>query len=184
LNRKTIVGKNVSETLKNWLGFDDESVARTGMIDGDGYRGRLALKAMWDDERPIDPRYIDLAKFLFSYAYGTPGKFQPNVVQREPLVFASTHGYVPWDDRIPEAARMNARSKAMNEARDQELRMQALEAAKPDEVIIDVKKGDTEVDAAAETLESVNPDDPRAFFAPPAIQASMGQGQPPARMLR
>ena len=26
---------NISETLKNWLGFDDESVQRTGQIDGD-----------------------------------------------------------------------------------------------------------------------------------------------------
>ena len=52
----------------------------------------------------------------------------------------------------------------MNAAKENDIRM-ALEAAKPDEVIIDAKKGDTEVDG--EVLESVSPppppEDPRAF---------------------
>src|SRR6266478_1950666 len=112
LNRKTIVGKSVSETLKNWLGFDDESVERTGRLDANGYRGRLALKAMWDDERTVDPRYLALAKFLFSYAYGLPGKATERKEHRDPLVFASTSGYVNWDPRHPAAAAMDARSKA------------------------------------------------------------------------
>jgi hypothetical protein len=155
-NKRTLIGKDVSETLKNWLGFDNASVERTGQIDGEGYRGRLALREMWEDRRPIDPRYIALAKFLFSYAYGTPGKFQPDVVQRDPLVFATLHGYQPWDDRAPGAAAINARSKEMNAAKDQ---MLALEAK--GEVIEVEKKGDTEIDA--ETLESVNlPEDPGA----------------------
>ena len=111
---------------------------------------------MWDDKRVVDPRFVALAKFLFSYAYGLPGRAKEGQQQREPLVFASTSGYVNWDPRHPAAAAIDARSKAMNESKDQELRMQALEAAKPDEMIIDVKKGDTEVDG--ETLESVNPD--------------------------
>jgi hypothetical protein len=74
LNRKTIIGKNVQETLKNWLGFDDESVARTGKIDGKGYGGRLKLEAMWNQGRPVDPKFLALAKFLFSYGYGIPGR--------------------------------------------------------------------------------------------------------------
>src|SRR3979411_2768432 len=95
-NKRTLIGKDVAETLKNWLGFDNESVQRTGMVDGDGYRGRLALKAMWDDQRPVDPHYVAPAKFLFGYAYGLPGKAVERKEQREQLIFATTHGYVPW----------------------------------------------------------------------------------------
>jgi hypothetical protein len=163
LNRKTIIGKNISDTLKAWIGLDDESVARTGMIDGEGYRGRLALRQMWNDERPVDPQFVALAKFLFGYAYGTPGKHQQGGVQRQTLVFASVSGHVPWSPLAPGAAEMNARSAAMNAAKENDLRMKALEAAKPDEVIIDVKKGDTEIDG--EVLEAVVPppeDDPGA----------------------
>jgi hypothetical protein len=116
-NKRTLIGKDVAETLKNWLGFDNESVERTGMIDGDGYRGRLALKAMWDDQRPVDPQYVALAKFLFGYAYGTPGKHQQEGVQRETLVFSTSHGYLPWDSRAPAAAALNARSVLMIEGR-------------------------------------------------------------------
>jgi len=156
-NRNTLIGKNVSETLKNWLGFDDESVQRTGQIDGDGYRGRLALKAMWNDERPIDPQYIALARFLFSYAYGQPGKMPVEGVHRPTLIFASTSGQVPWSDHAPGAAEMNARSQRMIEAK------QVLEAAKPDEAI--EAKAAVEDDAAAEVLEAVvpPPEDRRAF---------------------
>jgi hypothetical protein len=77
--------------------------------------------------------------------------------QRELLIFSTTHGYLPFDARAPAAIRMDERSRQINAAKENDLRMQALEAAKPaDEVIIDVKKGDTEADL--EPLESVNPD--------------------------
>jgi hypothetical protein len=90
--------------------------------------------------------------------------------QRESVFFLTTHGYVPWDSRAPEAARLNARSAQRIKAKSDELVVQAetraAEAAeKPGEVIIDAKKGDTEIDG--EVLESVNPppppEDPRAF---------------------
>jgi hypothetical protein len=136
----------VSETLKNWLGFDDESVQRAGMLDSDGYRGRLALRAMWDDRRPVDPQYVALAKFLFSYAYGLPTKVVEHKEQRAQLVFASTSGHVPWSPLAPGAAEMNARSERINLAKAE---MLALESA--EKVVIDVPKGDTELDA--ETLE-------------------------------
>ncbi len=89
--------------------------------------------------------------------------------QRDPLIFATLHGYVPWDSRAPGAARLDARSAAMVSAKTAELALQAetreAEAAeKPGEVIIDVK-ADAEVDG--EVLESVSPppppEDPRAF---------------------
>ncbi|SRR6266478_2303453 len=152
-NKRTLIGKDVSETLKNWLGFDDESVQRTGMIDGKGYAGRLKLEAMWDDRRPVDPQYVALAKFLFSYAYGTPGKATEGKVEREPMVFATTHGYQSWDPRAPGAAEMNARSQRMIEAKAEEIKLRALEAK--GEVIEVEKTVDPE---APETLESVDPD--------------------------
>jgi hypothetical protein len=149
LNRKTIIGKNISDTLKAWIGLDDESVARTGMIDGEGYRGRLALREMWNDQRPVDPQFVALAKFLFSYAYGLPTKVVEHKEQRLQLTFATTHGYLPYDSRAPAAIEMNKRSAALNAAKDQEL-LQALEAK--GEVIEVEKTADTEV------LESVDPD--------------------------
>ncbi len=99
-NKRTLIGRSVSETLKNWLGFDDDSVARTGMIDGKGYAGREKLRAMFDDQRPVDPQYVALCKFLFSYAYGTPAKHVIDKVQKDPLIFVAQHGYLPWDARV------------------------------------------------------------------------------------
>jgi hypothetical protein len=150
-NRNTLIGKNVSETLKNWLGFDDESVQRTGMIDGKGYGGRLKLEAMWNKDRPIDPQFVALGKFLFAYGYGLPGKATERKEERPPMVFATTHGYQSWDPRAPGAAEMNARSQRMIEAKSEELKVAALEAK--GEVI--EKIADAEV---PETLESVDPD--------------------------
>jgi hypothetical protein len=164
LNRKTIIGKDIAETLRNWLGFDNESVERTGMIDGDGYRGRLALKAMWDDQRPVDPQYVALAKFLFGYAYGTPGKHQQEGVQRETLIFSTSHGYLPWDARAPAAAALNARSVLMIEGKAEEIALQAearaAEAAAPKD---DAKKGDTEIDGEVLELVVPPPESPDAF---------------------
>jgi hypothetical protein len=108
---------------------------------------------MWDDERPVDPQYVALAKFLFSYAYGTPSKHQPNVVQRDPLLFISTTGYTPWDPANPLAKEMNERSARMIAEGDARL---ALEAAERKGEVIEAK-ATVEDDANAETLESVVP---------------------------
>jgi hypothetical protein len=88
-----------------------------------------------------------------SYRFGVPGKMAEEVGQRPTVIFASTSSYLPFDSRAPGAAEMNARSAAMNAAKEQELRMQALEAK--GEVIEVEKTADTEV---PETLESVDPD--------------------------
>jgi len=147
LNRRTIVGKNVSETLKAWLGFDDESVARTGMIDGRGYGGRLKLEAMWNKGRPIDPQFIALGKFLFSYAYGNPGKMQmESGPQKSSVLFVTQHGYMPYDARAnPE---IDARSRAINLENDAKLQLEAAERAKP--VV-------PEPESEGETLELLSP---------------------------
>jgi hypothetical protein len=90
-----------------------------------------------------------------SYRFGVPGKMAEEGVQREPMVFATTHGYQSWDPRAPGAAEMNARSQRMIEAKSEELKVAALEAK--GEVIEVEKTADAEV---PETLESV---DPNAF---------------------
>jgi hypothetical protein len=116
---------------------------------------------MWDDQRPVNPQYVTLAKFLFSYAYGTPGKVTERKVEREPMVFATTHGYRNWDSRAPGAAEMNARSQRMIEAKAEEIQIQAetREAEKP--LVIEAKADN---DTDAEVLEAVIPptEDPGA----------------------
>src|SRR6266446_1973549 len=95
-------------------------------------------------KRHLETAY-DAREFRFwstialSYRFGVPGKMADEGVQREQLIFATTHGYVPWDSRAPEAARLNARSAQLNEAKTQELALQAetREAEKP--VVIEAK---------------------------------------------
>jgi hypothetical protein len=103
----------------------------------------------------VDPQYVALAKFLFGYAYGLPGKAVERKEQRAQLVFASTSGHVPWSPLAPGAAEMNARSEAMNAAKEHEIKLLALEAKGEAPVVIDVKQADTEPDA--EVLEAVVP---------------------------
>jgi hypothetical protein len=117
LNKRTLIGKSVAETLSNWLGFDDTSVERTGQINGDGYRGRQKLRDMWDDKRPVDPQYITLAKFLFSYAHGLPGKHQEPKAAKEPFLFINYRQVDPMADKTAK----------MIEERDAELALLALQ---------------------------------------------------------
>jgi|ERR1700687_1139976 hypothetical protein len=123
-------------------------------------RWRKHIRQKLDDA--IDPtEFHNLSRLALGYAIGLPTKTVERKEQKLQLTFATSHGYLPWDARAPAAAGLNARSVRLIEAKDQEL-LQALEAAKPDEVIIDVKKGDTEIDA--EVLEVVvpPPEDPGA----------------------
>jgi hypothetical protein len=143
--------------LKNWLGFDDASVARTGMIDGDGYRGRQKLRAMWDGDRPIDPQYIVLAKFLFAYGYGTPAKMPVEGRTGKTLIFSMTHGMEPWH---PAVDPLRERAEAMIQAKAEREKLLALEEAKP--VVIEAKAAPDEPEG--EALESVSlPEPPDAF---------------------
>jgi hypothetical protein len=71
--------------------------------------------------------------------------------QQNPLIFATLHSYLPYDSRAPEAARLNARSAAMNAAKEQEIKMLALEAKGEAPVVIDVPE------IEGEALESVVP---------------------------
>jgi len=114
---------------------------------------------MWEDERPIDPQYVALAKFLFSYAYGLPGRAVERNEQRPLLVFASTTGHVPWSDSNPLNKEMNERSARMIAEGDARL---ALEAAERKAEVIEAK-ADNETDL--EALESVAPppEPPEAF---------------------
>jgi hypothetical protein len=127
-------------------------------LTSSNYRWRTRVKKILDAERGVTEQDFHKWSLLaLDRSLGTPGKHQEAAQYRELLVFSSPTGYAPYDSRHPAALEMDRRSRQMNLAKEEELRMRALEAAKPaDEVIIDVKKGDTEADL--EPLESVNPD--------------------------
>lgn len=62
-NKSTLIGKNIQETLRNWIGLDDASVVRTGMIaalgraggSAPGARGRHDQGEGETTSRPPDP---------------------------------------------------------------------------------------------------------------------------------
>jgi hypothetical protein len=152
-NKATLIGKSVSETLSNWIGLDDAAVERTKMINGPGYRGRLKLKAMWDGERPVDPSYVVLAKFLFAYGFGTPRRMEQPVSTRRSIAFITRNG-LPW-----ESDPMWREEKEMLEAQKAErLTEQLAREAQAEDAIV-VKKVDSATDAG-ETLEAVNLPEP------------------------
>ena len=78
---------------------------------------------------------------------------------RDPLVFATLHGYLPYDSRVDPGRETSQR---MIQAKADELILQA----KGEAVVIDAKAA-AEDDPAAEVLEAVipppAPEDPRAF---------------------
>jgi hypothetical protein len=144
--------------LKNWLGFDDESVARTGMIDGKGFGGRLKLEQMWNQGRPVDPKFLALAKFLFSYGYGIPGRMPVEGRTSKTLIFSMTHGYQPWDERVDP---LRERAAAMIQAKAEREQLLALEEGQ--KTVIEAKAAPDEPEG--EALESVvpPPESPETF---------------------
>jgi hypothetical protein len=92
-----------------------------------------------------------------SYGFGTPTKMQSEGGAQRSLIFAMTHGFQPW---APEVDPLRERAAAMIAAKAEREQLLALEGG--NETVIEAKAA-PEDDAAAETLESVNPDDPRAF---------------------
>jgi hypothetical protein len=88
-----------------------------------------------------------------SYGFGTPTKLQSEGGAQKSLIFAMTHGFQPWDERVDP---LRERAAAMIQAKAERERLLALEEAKVEApVVIDVTKGDSE--EPAETLESVVP---------------------------
>src|SRR5260370_26921492 len=105
--------------------------------------------------------FHNLSKLALGYAIGLPTKTVERKEQREPMIFATTHGYQNWDPRAPGAAEMNARSQRMIEAKAEEIKVQA-ETREAEAVVIDVKAA-AEDDVPTEILESVHlPEDPGA----------------------
>jgi hypothetical protein len=110
---------------------------------------------------------------LIDRGWGRPIPMEAEAKEAVPsLVFASTHGYVPWDDRIPEAVRMNARSEEMIAAKELELQAReaelALESGKTTVTAADNATADRDV---TESLELVVPppelsEFPEAFTRP------------------
>jgi hypothetical protein len=151
LNRNTMIGKSVSETFRNWLGFDDEAVARTGVISQEGYRARTRLKEMIDGDRTPDPAWTNLLKVVMSYGYGVPGKMADSTQKRQSLVFVTTSGLYPWDERMDNLKPVTDRMIAEKEA---EARLQLEAGKKPETIEAAADKADSEV---PESLEVVDP---------------------------
>ena len=144
------------------------------MIDGRGYGGRLKLEAMWNKGRPIDPQFVALGKFLFSYAYGIPGKMPMEAGPQKPsLIFTTIHGHQPWSPLAPANIAMDARSAKMNAENDAAL---ALAAAERKAEAIEVEPAKAEPDA--ETLEIVRDDLPQDFTPGGGEGPLMGQRAP------
>jgi hypothetical protein len=118
-------------------------------------RWRKHIRQKLDDA--VDPtEFHNLSRLALGYAIGLPGKATERKVERETLIFATTHGYLPWDGRAPAAASLNARSVRMIEGKAEEIKVQAetreAEAAAPKD---DVNKADAEPEG--EALELVVP---------------------------
>jgi hypothetical protein len=156
-----MVGKSARETLVNMLGFSDDVVARTGQINGPGVAARQRLAETLSGTRPATPmEYLAYLKFVWDRGIGLPTKMRDDAVQKASVLFVSQSGYVPFDARAhPE---IDERSRRMNAANDEEIRLRALEKAKPPEVLEAESKAADE----SETLEVVKPlppEDPSAY---------------------
>jgi hypothetical protein len=92
------LGSTISETFRNFLGLDDEAVARTGRIDGKGYGCRVRLKEMLDGKRDPDPAWTGLLRVALSYAYGLPRRMEPDTAtdMARRVAFITPNG-LPWD---------------------------------------------------------------------------------------
>jgi hypothetical protein len=154
-NRNTLIGKNVQDTFRNFLGLDDEAVVRTGRIDRVGYGARVRLQQMFDGIRTPDPAYTNLMKLGLAYAYGTARRMEPPVSTRKSIAFIGRNG-LPWS---PENDPMRDQERAALEAQKAErlTERQAREAQAEDAIV--VKKVDSATDAG-ETLEAVNLPEP------------------------
>ena len=96
--------------------------------------------------------FIQLSRLALSYSPGLPAKMVPEGQKRESLVFVTTTGLLPWDERMDN---MKPQTDAMLEGKKQEERL-ALEAAKKPEPVT-AEKADNDSEAPVETLELVEP---------------------------
>jgi len=162
-NRLPSMGKNFREVLRNLIGIDDESVERLKRIDAKAVSARERIWQTVNGLRPASTaEFLAVMKFCADYGIGRPVPMKDDVTQKPSLIFTSIHGYVPWSPLAPANRVMDARSAKMNAENDEEIRLRALEKAKPPEVI------EAEAKAAddGETLERVVPppaEDPSAF---------------------
>lgn len=98
------------------------------------------------EKAPNAQEFYKWSVLAYGYMVGRPGLMTPEAALRSGFAFVSSDGYLPWDARATGAAALNARSQAMIEAKEADLKLQA--EAKANEVIEGKDDG--------ETLESVN----------------------------
>jgi hypothetical protein len=122
-------------------------------LTASNYRWRLRVKRILDGRGTLQD-FHKWSLIALDRTLGTPGKHQEAVEQRNPFIFATLHGYLPWDARAPAAAEMNARSVRMIEGRAEEIKVQAeARAVEAAEKVIEAK---ADHDTDLEALESVS----------------------------
>ena len=72
--------------------------------------------------------FINLSRLALSYAHGLPTKVQPDGPKREFLVFLTTNGLLPWDERCDSMKPLTDRLLAQK-AQEEKLQLEA--AKKP-----------------------------------------------------
>jgi hypothetical protein len=155
--------KSARATLQAMLGFDDAAVAATGQINGRGVAARQRLFETLHGLRPATPKeFLEALRFVWDRAIGTPTKMRDDAVQKPSVIFTSVHGYQPWSPLAPANREMDARSAALNAANDEEIRMRALEKAKPPEVLEAESKAADEGEGL-EVVKPLPPEDPSAY---------------------
>ena len=118
-------------SYQRMLGIDDQAVERTNRIDGRGYGFRIRWKEILDGRRSADSAYINAVKLSLAYAVGNPGKLQETGEQRKSLVFVTTSGLYPWDERMDNMKSQTDKMLAESAAED---KLKALEAKKPETI--------------------------------------------------
>lgn len=159
-NKSTLLGKGIAEVFRNMLGFDDEAVERTGIINGRGVSARKRIIDTLHGRRPVtNAEHRALVAMMLPYAYGLPNKMPLAGGPNRTLIFAMTHGYQPW---APEVDPLRERAAAMIQAKAEREQLLALEGGTP--TVIEATKAAPN-EPEGETLESVSepPDNPSAF---------------------
>jgi hypothetical protein len=159
LNKRTLLGKGITEVFRNMLGFDDAAVERTGIINGKGVLARERIIDTLHGRRPAtNAEHRALVSIMLPYAYGLPNKMPLEGGRTSTLNFTMVHGYAAWDPRVDP---LRERAAAMVKAKEEREQMLALERGKRDAIEV---QGEA-VEDEGETLESVSaPESPDAFL--------------------
>jgi hypothetical protein len=93
-NRNTAERKVIGEIFKSILGFDPA----TNQFYGPGLKVRKRIEEMLIGKRDVDTDYVNLHKYLMSYAFGTPMRMTPDeaTYMSRRMAFITARG-LPWE---------------------------------------------------------------------------------------